>query len=285
LHNGIGRGTSTIIPRGDTYSSPEALAVELVKQMLLGLKTLHSANVVHLDIKPENVFIKNGTYKLGDLGHACLARMTTNTNTNIQNTNTGITAHGGGGSSTGPPTLARSSSIMSTASMMMVGDDDDCSDMAAMAALMGDVDEGDSRYMARELLQDDYRRLPKADMFSLGASAYEVLLARQLPANGPEWDDMRSGTLTGKPGPNGVALSDTSPACQQLIGLLMHPEAARRPSAQALLASGGPGGILRSDVENELARERSAANEYKKQLEQLRRKQAPARLIRRVNTM
>ena len=38
------------------------------RQMLLALEILHRNNLVHLDIKPGNIFIKNGRYKLGDFG-------------------------------------------------------------------------------------------------------------------------------------------------------------------------------------------------------------------------
>ena len=39
--------------------------------MACAIKQVHDANCVHLDIKPENFFVKcDGTIKLGDFGHA-----------------------------------------------------------------------------------------------------------------------------------------------------------------------------------------------------------------------
>lgn len=37
------------------------------------------------------------------------------------------------------------------------------------------------RYVAREVVADDYRNLDKADMFSLGASMYELAKGEPLP--------------------------------------------------------------------------------------------------------
>ena len=57
---------------------------EVVSCCLLGLSYLHSRNVMHRDIKPDNLFIsESGVIKLGDfglavqLGHSCSVRSTT----------------------------------------------------------------------------------------------------------------------------------------------------------------------------------------------------------------
>jgi wee1-like protein kinase len=85
-----------------------------------GLTFIHTKNLVHLDIKPDNIFIsineelmaeKNIIYKIGDLGHV----------TDIYDPF---------------------------------------------------VEEGDSRYLAREVLQQKYQCLPKADVFSLALTIF-----------------------------------------------------------------------------------------------------------------
>ncbi len=49
----------------------------------------------------------------------------------------------------------------------------------------GDVEEGDSRYLAKEVLNLDSKvDLTKADIFSLGMTAYEMLTLELLPNNG-----------------------------------------------------------------------------------------------------
>ena len=41
---------------------------KLLREMSLALDLIHRKELVHLDIKPENIFIKNDQYKLGDFG-------------------------------------------------------------------------------------------------------------------------------------------------------------------------------------------------------------------------
>lgn len=74
---------------------------KLLREMLLALDFIHRHGMVHLDLKPENIFIKNDQFKLGDFG---LVSKTTSHN---------------------------------------------------------DVEEGDSRYMSKELLSGDHDDLTK----------------------------------------------------------------------------------------------------------------------------
>ena len=37
---------------------PEEKLKEMLKQALIGLKTMHECNMVHLDIKPDNLLLK-----------------------------------------------------------------------------------------------------------------------------------------------------------------------------------------------------------------------------------
>ena len=88
----------------------------IIRDVASGLKALHSRNVVHLDIKPENILYSNSSkFKIGDLG-------------------------------------------LSRISVRVKGED---------------IVEGDSRYLAPELLNDITEDhlipdLKKADIFSLG---------------------------------------------------------------------------------------------------------------------
>lgn len=46
---------------------------KLLREMLLALAFIHRNNMVHLDIKPDNIFLKNDQYKLGDFGLVSLS--------------------------------------------------------------------------------------------------------------------------------------------------------------------------------------------------------------------
>jgi len=191
---------------------------KLLREILLALDLVHKTGMIHLDIKPENIFIKDGHYKLGDFGLV----------SKIENHD--------------------------------------------------DVEEGDSRYMSMELLLgelDDLtkvrcekiRRLSfcfiikltsifdvplstKSDIFSLGATMYEICLGRpdNLPENGQEWQDMRRGKL--------LPMPNTAIELQMIVRDMMAPEWITRPSAASLLKRRQ----LLSDEQKQLFIERNKAN-------------------------
>jgi len=140
---------------------------KLLREILLALKLVHQNGMVHLDIKPENIFVKNEQYKLGDFG---LANQTTTKD---------------------------------------------------------EIEEGDSRYMSRELLADDHTDLTKSDIFSMGMTMYEICLGRNLPSDGPEWQSIRDGKLS--PMPN------VSIGMKRVICEMTKPNFMERPSAEFLL--------------------------------------------------
>lgn len=64
--------------------------------------------------------------------------------------------------------------------------------------LSDDIEEGDARYMASELLRligGEMPDLTKADIFSLGCSIYELMNGLSLPMNGEGWQEIRRGVL------------------------------------------------------------------------------------------
>jgi len=141
----------------------------LLREMLLALELLHKSNLVHLDIKPDNIFIKSGQFKLGDFGLVSMAR----------------------------------------------------------SQARNDVEEGDSRYMSLELLNDDHSNLTKSDIFSLGATLYEVCLGRPLPCDGVEWQQLRQGQL--------MLMQETPIEFQNIIASMMSRDPNDRPAAEILL--------------------------------------------------
>lgn len=119
--------------------------------------------------------------------------------------------------------------------------------------------------MSMELLSGDHQDLTKSDIFSLGATLYEISLGRPLPMNGEEWQAIRAGSLQ--------PLPDTPYEMEMIIRECMHPTYASRPSAGELLKRPQ----LLSDEQKMLMSERNKVFQAKLALAQQQRnfKKAP----------
>ncbi|XP_062224139.1 wee1-like protein kinase [Phragmites australis] len=142
-------------------------ALELLYQICKGLDFIHEHGIAHLDVKPDNIYVRNGVYKLGDFGCATLIDQS----------------------------LA--------------------------------IEDGDSRYMPPEMLNDKYEHLDKVDIFSLGAAIYELLRGTPLPESGPHFTSIREGKIALLPG--------CPIQFQSLIKSMMDPDPVKRPSAKEIL--------------------------------------------------
>lgn len=90
-----------------------------------------------------------------------------------------------------------------------------------------DVIDGDCRYMPKELLNEDYSYLQKADIFSFGMTLYEAAGGGPLPKNGDEWQRLRSGDIP--------YLNKYSSTFNQIIRSMLHPEPQQRPEIKSIL--------------------------------------------------
>ncbi|CAK8696906.1 unnamed protein product [Clavelina lepadiformis] len=206
---------------GEHFSEKESQ--DVLVQIAKGLKYIHSQNLVHLDIKPGNIFVckelrtstpiqqeeftrftEERIYKIGDLGH-----------------------------------------------VTCVEDPQ--------------VEEGDCRYLADEVLQEDFSQLPKADVFALGLTIYEIAGGGTPPKNGPEWHEIRKGELP--------TLPFYSNEFNSLLKSMIDPNPSIRPSAAELLQH-----TLLSSCSNKTKQQlRKELNEQKFKIEVLTRELESAR--------
>ncbi|EDV40317.1 uncharacterized protein Dana_GF10446 [Drosophila ananassae] len=151
---------------------PEERIWQILLDLLRGLKSLHDRNLIHLDIKLDNVLISEDdeTCKLADFG--------------------------------------------------LVIDVDKANNHHAT--------EGDSRYMAPEILQGHFSKA--ADIFSLGIAMLELACYMDLPANGPLWHELRQGLLPEE------FINKISVELQAVIKSMMNPNPTQRPTAEQLLS-------------------------------------------------
>lgn len=189
--------TSTLQQEMARGSLDEKRRFKLLREMLLALSLIHRNDMVHLDIKPDNIFIKDDQFKLGDFG------------------------------------------------------------LASKSTGNKDVEEGDARYMSKELLTGDKDDLTKCDVFSLGATMYEICLGRPLPPSGDQWHSIRSGSLP--------FLDGTTLELQNIIREMMHPDPKCRPSAAELLRRRE----LLSEDEKLLILEKEKVEEANKKLKEM----------------
>ena len=76
-------------------------------------------------------------------------------------------------------------------------------------------------------MNGSYSRLDKADMFALGATAYELVRGVALPGEGPQYRALRQGQIS--------LLPSCSVPFQNALKALMHEDPEQRPSAEQLL--------------------------------------------------
>jgi len=99
--------------------------------------------------------------------------------------------------------------------------------------LKSDIPEGDSRYLAQELLSNDPNAplpdLLKCDVFSLGILAYELMQGERCLPNGQQWHDLREDRITFK---NADLFSDK---IKEMVTSMLSSDPSLRPTISDLL--------------------------------------------------
>lgn len=91
-----------------------------------------------------------------------------------------------------------------------------------------EVEEGDCRYLPKELLNNNFDNLSKVDIFALGLTLYEASGVTPLPKNGPLWHHIRDGNIE--------KLSNVSDDLFNLIKFMIDKDPVKRPSASEIIA-------------------------------------------------
>ncbi|XP_036905202.1 wee1-like protein kinase 2 [Sturnira hondurensis] len=136
----------------------ESKLKDILLQISLGLKYIHSAGMVHMDIKPSNIFICH--------------QMQSNSLVVQEETENDADW------------------FVSADVMYKIGDLG-----LATSISKPKVEEGDIHFLAKEILQEDYQHLPKGDIFALGLTIAVAAGAEPLPSNGALWHHIRQGHL------------------------------------------------------------------------------------------
>lgn len=213
--------------RKDRFTEGELRRI--LSHVAKGLQYIHSKQLVHLDIKPGNIFISL------DSDAPSPQRIVEQQTTDSGAASGDFSPHHDRHS----PELGAGGFISSDSSpgdsekvSYKIGDLGHVAPVNSGAAVT--AEEGDCRYMAPEFLQMDVdpSKLAKADIFSLGLTIYEAASLKVLPRNSlddPNYENIKRGNLQ--------YLHCFSEDFNNLILSMVNPDPNLRPTAARIISS------------------------------------------------
>eukprot|EP00123_Amoebidium_parasiticum_P014326 comp22444_c0_seq1/m.33711 comp22444_c0_seq1/g.33711 ORF comp22444_c0_seq1/g.33711 comp22444_c0_seq1/m.33711 type:complete len:524 (-) comp22444_c0_seq1:567-2138(-) len=212
----------------------QAELADMLLQLAEGLKFLHAHQIVHMDLKPGNVFVASAwddpqPEQLPAIAEETAQPAATPDDTKKAQTETGTVAAtpqpsppraSGGSMDTAGEEGKQKRPLVNHRYVYKIGDLGHATSLVAPQI----TDEGDCRYLPMEVLQETYKDLRKADIFSLGISIWELGTGTSLPLNGDQWQALREGRV-----PNMEQCSDQF---NVLVQAMMAADAAQRPTAE-----------------------------------------------------
>merc|ERR1719219_541060 len=223
-----------------TESELKRILLHLAK----GLDYIHSKLLVHLDVKPENIFVSlDYPMRINEHSNQTSPNTENAAKVNNENINKATSTEEeifSGNESTDSGhhsgTVKKSCIKMDSSNSNSPVDDRvsyKIGDLGHVAPIHGDSipEEGDCRYMAPELLEHVINRelLAKADIFSLGLTLFEAASLRELPKNSLEdleYENLKAGQLP--------YLEGYSKDFNNLLKAMVNPDPRARPSASKL---------------------------------------------------
>ena len=211
----------------DAFVFGEREILVVMRHVALALSAAHARGVAHLDVKPDNILTLRETYKLADWGRAAPVDGVGN-----------VTHAGPGRASVSveegdarylAPELLRGEFHAGGGVSAVRGGASGAADSPGPSAGSGPGPGPSAMAMdSPGMPRAGFVGLDRADVFSLGATSYELARGAPLPATGEEYQSLRRGRLETLP-------PGFSPGFRALLERLVREDPAARPTARGVL--------------------------------------------------
>ena len=211
----------------DAFVFGEREILVVMRHVALALSAAHARGVAHLDVKPDNILTLRETYKLADWGRAAPVD------------GVGTVTHAGPGRASVSveegdarylaPELLRGEFHAGGGVSAVRGGASGAADSPGPSAGSGPGPGPSAMAMdSPGMPRAGFVGLDRADVFSLGATSYELARGAPLPATGEEYQSLRRGRLDTLP-------PGFSPGFRALLERLVREDPAARPTARGVL--------------------------------------------------